>query len=120
MRQETPDAPVVEPCFKSFLGRLTARIVDAGPPSRHAVPGKFVEGIRPVGPIDEIEIGVSGVIRNRAPMLRILHAVDHRPVAAGRFSEAAAMLAACKRAEFPVDKRNDLARQIVSVVADRR
>ena len=47
-----------------------------------AMPGELVERVRPVVPIDEIEIRVAGVIRDRAPVFRVLHAVEDGPVAA--------------------------------------
>jgi len=46
--------------------------------------------------------------------------VDDRAVTAGGLAEATAMFAARKRAEFPVDEGDDLAREIARVVADRR
>jgi hypothetical protein len=41
-------------------------------------------------------------------------------VSAGGFAEAAAMLAAAERAELAIDEGNQLAREIVGVVSDRR
>src|SRR5258705_13499697 len=53
-------------------------------------------------------------------MLRILHRVDDRAVAAGGLSEATAVLARGEGAELAIDEGNDLLRQVVGVRADRR
>src|SRR4051812_35704918 len=60
------------------------------------------------------------MVGDGAPVFWILHAVQDRAVAARGLAEAAAMLAAGERAEFAVDERDDLARQIVGVIADGR
>ena len=82
--------------------------------------GQRVERVRPVGAVDEIEVGVARVVGDRAPVLRILHAVDDRAVAARALAEAAAMLARGEGAELGVDQGNELLREVVGVAADRR
>ena len=120
LREKALDAPVVEAVGEALAARLGGqRIVAAGPALRHPMLGELVQRVRPVVPVDEIEVRVAGMIGDGAPVLRVLHAVDDRAVAAGRLAEAAAMLAAGQRAEFAVDERNDLAREVVGVVADR-
>src|SRR3990172_3078337 len=59
------------------------------------------------------------MVGDGAPVLRVLHAVEDGPVAAGGFAEAAAVLAAGEGAEFAVHEGDDLAREVVGVVADR-
>src|SRR4029077_4363435 len=85
----------------------------------HAVLGELVQRVRPVVPVDEVEIGVAGVIRDCAPVPRVLHGVNDRAVAARGLAEAAAVLARGEGAELAVDERDDLAREVVGVVADR-
>ena len=106
------------PSARPLRLRFAQRVVRAGLALRRAMLRQFVQGVRPVVPVDEIEVRVAGVIGDRAPVLRVLHAVDHRAVAAGGLAEAAAVLAARERAELAVDEGDDLARQVVGVVAD--
>ena len=87
---------------------------------RPPVAVELVQRARPVGEIAEVEVRVARMIGDRAPVLRVLHAVDDRAVAAGRLAEAAAMVARGERAELAIDERDDLARQVVGVAADRR
>ena len=118
--EETPHATVVEP-FRQTLARAgSERVVAAGPPLRNAILGELVERIRPVVPVDEVEVRIAGVIGDGAPMLSVFHAMNDRAIAARRFAEAAAVIAAAKRAELAIDERNELARQVIGVVTDRR
>ena len=114
--QEALDAAVVEAGFEfAVAGEGLAPCPALGA----AVLGELVQGVRPVVPVDEVEVGVAGVVGDGAPVLRVLHAVDDRAVAAGGFAEAAAVLAAGEGAEFAVDEGDDFAREVVGVVADR-
>src|SRR5712691_3335099 len=117
-------------CSRHFLQRSSIASPDSRlsgtrkPLGARASPGQavlreLVQRVRPVVPVDEIEIRVAGMIRDRAPGFRVLHPVEDRGVAAGGFSEAAAVLASGERPELAVDERNDLAREIVRVIADR-
>ncbi len=54
--------------------------------------GELVQRVGPVVPVDEVEVGVARVVRDRAPGRGVAHAVDDRAVAAGRFALDAAML----------------------------
>src|SRR5216683_2606403 len=81
---------------------------------------QLVERVRPVVPVDEVEIRIARMVGNRTPMLRIFHAVDDGPVTARGFAEAAAMVARGERAEFVVEVRDQLASQVVRVVANGR
>ena len=60
------------------------------------------------------------MVRDRAPVLRVFHAVDDRAVAARGLAEAAAVIARGERAELAIDEGDELARQIIGVIADRR
>ena len=111
--QEALDAPVVDAVGRSAC--VDRALGAAGP----AVFRELVERARPITAVDEIEVRVSRVVRDRAPVSRVLHPVDHRSVTARGFAEAAAVLARGKRAKFTVDERNELANQIVRVPADR-
>ena len=119
VREEALDAPVVEALGEAFAASFAARVVDAGLALGHAVFGELVQRVRPVVPVDEVEVGVAGMVGDCAPVLRILHAVDDRAVAAGGLAEAAAVLPARERAETAVNEGNDLAREVVGVVSDR-
>src|SRR5262249_42454127 len=92
----------------------------ARPLPGRAIFRQLVQRVRPVAPVDEIEIRVAGMVRDGAPVPRVLHSMNDGAVAAGRFAETAAMLAARQRAELAIDERNDLPREIVRVVPDRR
>src|SRR5258708_14254162 len=59
------------------------------------------------------------MVGDRAPVPCVLHAVEDRAVAPRGFAEAAAVLAAREGAELAVDEGDDLAREVVGVVADR-
>ena len=104
------------PCVATRAARRSAPGLRFG----RAVLRELVQRVRPVVPVDEVEVRVARVVGDRAPVLRVLHAVDDRAVAARRLAEAAAMLARGERAELAVDERDDLARQVVGVAADRR
>ncbi|MBI3370498.1 MAG: hypothetical protein HY017_01905 [Betaproteobacteria bacterium] len=54
-REEALDAPVVLAFGEARAVRLAARVVAAGFALGHAVFGEFVEGVRPVVPVDEVE-----------------------------------------------------------------
>src|SRR6185436_2703333 len=97
--EEAPDAPVVEPFGETAGSRFTAYVARSGLQPRRAVLRQLVQRVRPVAPVDEIEIRVAGMIGDGAPVLRVLHSVDDGAVAAGRFTEAAAVLAVRQRAE---------------------
>src|SRR4029077_21176788 len=101
---------------EALAAGLAASVVGAGPALRQAVLREFVQRVRPVVPVDEIEIRVAGVLGDRAPGFPILHTVEDRAVTAGRFSEAAAVLAIRQSPELAVDVGNDLAREIVCIV----
>src|SRR3954453_20152261 len=60
------------------------------------------------------------MIGDRTPVPRVLHRVEDRAVAAGGLAEAAAVLARGESAEFAVEEGNDLAREVVGVIPDRR
>ncbi len=81
---------------------------------------RFKSGRHAPLPVDEVESGVAGVVGDHAPVFRVLHAVDDGPVTSGRFAEAAAVLAARERAELAVDEGDDLAREVIRIVTDRR
>ena len=83
LREEALDAPVVQPFGEALAARFASRIVCAGLALGHAMLGELVQRVRPVVPVDEIEIRIAGMIRDGAPVLRVLHAVDDRAVAAG-------------------------------------
>src|SRR6185436_236837 len=117
--EEALDAAVVETLGQALAARLAARVVDAGLALGHAMLGELVERVRPVVPVHEAAVRVARMAGDRAPVLRVLHAVDDRAVAARGLAEAAATLPARERAELAVDERNDLAREVVRVVADR-
>src|SRR4051812_21485860 len=59
------------------------------------------------------------MIGDRAPVLRVLHSVEDRAVAAGGLAEAAAVLARGEGVELAVDEGDDLAGEVVGVVTDR-
>jgi hypothetical protein len=80
---------------------------------------ELVQRVRPVVVIDDVEVGIPGMVGDGTPMLRVFHAVDDRPVAPGRFAEAAAMVARGERAELAIDERDDFARQVIGIGADR-
>src|SRR5256885_2375803 len=102
-------AAVIEP-FRQPLARAGGeRVVAAGPPLRNAILGELVERIRPVVPVDEVEVRIAGVIGDGAPMLSVFHAMNDRAIAARRFAETAAVIAAAKRAELAIDERDELA-----------
>ena len=113
------DAAVVEARCRAPVARRAARIDAAGAALRRAMFRQGIERVRPVVPVDEIEVRIARMVRDRAPGLRVLHAVDDRAVAARGLAEAAAMLAAGERAELAIDERHQLARQVVGVIADR-
>src|SRR5439155_27271160 len=85
-----------------------------------AVLGELVQRVRPVVPVDELEVGVARVVGDGAPGRRVTHAMQHRSVAARGFAEAAAVIARGERAELAVDEWDDLPGEIVGVVTDRR
>ena len=85
-----------------------------------AVPGKLVQDIGPVAAVQEVEVGVAGVVGDGAPVPGVLHAVHHGAVAAGRLAEAAAVIAGRQGAELLVHERNQLRGQIVGVLAHGR
>ncbi len=60
------------------------------------------------------------MIRHRTPVLCVTHRMDDGAIPAGRLAEQAAVIARGKRAEFAIDERNELARQVVRIAADRR
>src|SRR6185369_17468561 len=103
--EETLDPAVVATIGKAGTAALAQRIVAAGLALDRPEARQVVQRIRPIVPIDEIEIRIARMIGDRAPVLGVLHAVDDRAVAAGRFAEAAAVLAAVQRAELAVDER---------------
>src|SRR5207244_7230342 len=103
---------------EALAARLAAYVVCAGFSLGQPMVCELVQRVRPVVPVDEIEIRVAGMVRDRAPGFRVLHAVDDRAVAAGCFSDAAAVLGRGERPELAVDEWNDLAREIVRVIAD--
>ena len=119
--QEPLDASVIlsrgKPAPRRGLGK---RVVCTGAALGIAKLRELVQRVRPVVAVDEIEIRIARVISDGAPVLRVFHPVNDRPVTAGRLAEASAMLPRSKRTEFAVDERNDLARQVIRVVADRR
>ncbi len=118
--EEALDTAVVTTLVKAFALAFAQRIVLACDSLASAMLRQLIERVRPVVPIDEIEIRIARMVGDGAPMLRILHAVDDGPVSARRFAEAAAVIARRERAEFAVDERDQLARQVVSIVADGR
>src|SRR5690606_30152934 len=81
---------------------------------------KLVERLGPVAAVDEIEIRVARMARDRTPVPRVAHPVDQRAIAARRLAEAAAMVPVRERAELAVDERDQLAREIISIAADGR
>ena len=115
--EEPPHAPVVQAATGGLRG--TRRVVAPRLLSSCAVLRQLVQGVRPVVPVDEVEIRVTRMVGDRAPGRRVLHAVKHRAVAPGGFAEAAAVIARSERAELAVDERHELSRQIVGVAADR-
>src|SRR6185503_8993404 len=104
--------PVVAAVGKMRAPAFAQRVVAAGLALDRTESRQVIQRIRPIVPIDEIEIRIARMIGDRAPVLGVLHAVDDRAVAAGRFTEATAVLAAVQRAELAVDERNQLPRQI--------
>jgi hypothetical protein len=104
--------PSSRPCASP--GRLASARASQAPALRRGV------GVGPIVSVHEVEVGVAGVIRDRAPAARVLHAVNDRAVAAGRLAETAAMRTAGQGAELPVDEGNDLTGEVVRVTADRR
>src|ERR1700736_3677156 len=117
--EKAAHAAVVEPFCKTLPAALAQRVESSGLALAAAEFGQLIERIGPVMPIHEIEVRVSGVIGDRAPVLRVSHAVDDRAISARRLSEAAAMLAASERPKLAIDKGNDLAREIVRVISGR-
>src|SRR5688500_8752065 len=111
--EEAPDAPVVQPRFELPVSKY---ILPPGFALRHPVLGELVQGVRPVVPVDEVEVRVARMAGDRAPVLRVLHAVEDRAVAARGLAEAAAMLPVCVGAELAIDEWNDLAREVISVI----
>src|SRR5690606_23907110 len=89
-------------------------------PRTPAIAVELVERARPVGEIAELEVGVAGMAGDRAPVPCVAHAVQHRAIAAGRLAEASAVLARGQRTELAIHQRNDLADQVIGVIADRR
>jgi len=71
-----------------------------------------------VVPVDEVEVGVAGVVGDGRPSTAVFHAVDDRAVAAGGFAEAAAVVAVREGAELASTKGCSRVR-LVGVVADR-
>src|SRR5262245_36006882 len=118
--EKPPDAAVIFSVGESLAARFAERVVTSGLAPGHAMLGELVQGIRPVVPVHEVEVRVPRVVGDRAPVAGVLHAVEDGAVAAGRLAEAAAVLARGSRAELAVDERNDLARQVVGVITDRR
>src|SRR5438128_217249 len=88
--EKAAHAAIVE----AFAPALAQRVEFAGLALHLAELGELVERVRPVVPVDEIEVRVSGVIGDGAPVLRVFHSMDDCAVSTGRFSEASAMLAA--------------------------
>src|SRR5207247_6200705 len=114
------DAPVVEALRKALACAGGECVEAAGTPLRKALLGQLVQRVWPVMPVDEIEVRIARVVGDRPPVLRVLHAMDNRAITTRRLAEAAAVRAAAKRAHLAIDERNQLAREIVRVVADRR
>src|SRR5438552_13982516 len=111
--EKTLDAAVVEALGQTLASAGGQHVEAAGTPLGQAVLGQLVQRVRPVVPVDEVEVRVAGMIGDRPPVLRVLHAVDDRAIAPGGLAEAAAVRARGERAELAVDKRNQLAREIV-------
>jgi hypothetical protein len=101
-------------CFKNRATRPSSGLEARAPILR-----ELIERVRPVGAVDEVEIGVARVHGDRAPVAAVLHAVNHGAVAAGRLAEATAVVTVGQRAELGVDERNELARQVVGIVTER-
>ena len=99
-------------------GRRPRRVVGALAPRGLAVLVQLVERVRPVAAVDEIEVGVAGVIGDGAPVLGVFHAVDDGAVAARGLAETASMLARGQRAELAVDEGDDFPGQVVGIAAD--
>src|SRR5487761_2749577 len=91
MVEEALNPPVVESLRRATVARCAAHVHGAGLALDRAVLRQRVERIRPVVPVDEIEVRVARMIGDRAPVLGVLHAVDDRAVTAGRLAEAAAV-----------------------------
>src|SRR5438067_897076 len=83
VREESPDAPVVVAFGEALAAGFAARVVGAGLSLGQAVLRELVQRVRPVVPVYEIEIRVAGMIGDRAPGSRVLHAVEDRAVPAG-------------------------------------
>src|SRR5690606_18285936 len=81
---------------------------------------ELVERGRPVAGVRDIEVRVARMTRDSAPVARVLHRMNERTVAAGGFTEAPAVAPVLERAEFTVDERNELARQMIGIAADAR
>src|SRR5439155_1719174 len=116
-REEPLHAPVVQAAPGGL--RSARRVVASRLLSSRAVLRQLVQGVRPIVPVDEVEIRVTRMVGDRAPGRGVLHAVKHRAVAPGGFAEAAPVIARSERAELAVDKWHELSRQIVGVAADR-
>src|SRR5476649_1365520 len=102
MVEEALDATIVEPGRRAAIARFAPDVHGTGPAFGCTVLGERIQGIRPIVPVDEIEVRIAGMIGDCAPVLRMLHPMDHRPVTAGRLAEATTMFATRQGAELAI------------------
>ena len=69
--------------------------------------------------VDEIEVSVSRMTTNYAPVLRILHTVDEGAVASRRFPKATSIFSGAKCFKLAVNERYYLIGEIICVVPYR-
>ena len=113
--EEAPYAAIVV-AFAGAVGVLDD-IDLSGLPARAAIPVEFIQRARPIREVAVIEIGIARMIRDGAPIFRVLHAVNHRAVATRRLAEAAAVVARSQRAEFAIDEWHQFLGQVVRIGA---
>src|SRR5881296_1889478 len=98
------DPPVVETLGQPFAAAFAQHVVLAWFALDRTVFGKLVQRVRPFMPVHKIEIRIPRVVGDCAPMLRVLHTVNDRAVAARRLAEAAAMFSRSQGPELAVNE----------------
>src|SRR5205085_5550510 len=80
--EEAADAAVVHAGGEVLAPGFGARVVAPGPALGQAVLGELVQRVRPVVPVDEVEIGIARVVGDGAPVPGVAHGVQDGAVAA--------------------------------------
>src|SRR5438093_4681136 len=111
--EKTLDASVVHTLGQPFAAAFAQRVVLAWLAFDRTVFGKLVQRVRPIMPVDEIEVRIARVIGDRAPVARVLHAVNDGPVAAGGLAEATPVLACSQGSKLAIDERYQFLGEIV-------